>query len=42
VFAAFALALAAALLGAGAWLVRHGSGWAALIAAMLAGVALAC
>jgi hypothetical protein len=41
VFAAFALALAAALLGAGAWFVRHGSGWAALIAAMLAGVALA-
>ena len=40
-FAAFALALAAALLGAGAWLVRHGGGWAALIAAMLAGVALA-
>ena len=40
-FAAIALALAAALLGGAAWLLVNGSGWAAMVASMLAGVALA-
>src|SRR2546425_8567825 len=40
-FAAIALARAAALLGGAAWLLVNGSGWAAMVASMLAGVALA-